>query len=73
MLMGFSCIGHAVWVFSGAANLVGAGCGNADLLIVDSASLPGLPGTWLVEAQRAMRNPAILIHDRATFKLHRPS
>jgi hypothetical protein len=69
MLVGFTFIGHSVWVFNGSANLLSSGCRNADLLIVDSASLVQLGRNWRSAAQSAMRNPHIVIHDRATFKL----
>jgi hypothetical protein len=69
LLMGFASIGHDVWVFRGSADLLCAGCRGADVLIVDSASLGSLPGDWQVEAARVMRNPQILVHDRASYKL----
>jgi hypothetical protein len=69
MLMGFTFIGHSVWVFNGAANLLGSGCRIADILIIDSASLPKLASSWRHAAQSAMRNPQIVVHDRATYKL----
>ena len=69
LLMGFASIGHAVWVFRGSADLLCAGCRGADVLIVDSASLGSLPRGWQVEAARVMRNPQILVHDRASYKL----
>ena len=58
MLMGFTLIGHSVWVFNGAANVLSSGCQSADLLIVDSASLANLASKWQSIAQPAMRNPA---------------
>jgi hypothetical protein len=69
MLMGFTFIGHSVWVFNGSANLLSSGCRSADLLIVDSASLAQLVGNWRNVAQSAMRNPQVVVHDRATYKL----
>jgi hypothetical protein len=69
MLMGFTLIGHSVWVFNGAANVLSSGCQGADLLIVDSASLANLASKWQRIAQPAMRNPQIVVHDRATYKL----
>ena len=69
MLMGFTFIGHSVWVFNGSANLLSSGCRSADLLIVDSASLAQLERTWRSVAQSTMRNPQIVVHDRATYKL----
>lgn len=73
MLMGFTHIGHSVWVFNGAGTLLSAGCRNADLLIVDSASIAELPSNWQVEAQGSMRSPQIVVHDRATYQLRKPS
>jgi hypothetical protein len=69
MLMGFACIGHAVWVFRGSPDLLCAGCRDADVLIVDSAALAALPSDWQGEAARVMRNSQILVHDRASYKL----
>jgi hypothetical protein len=69
LLMGFSSIGHAVWVFDGSGELLCAGCSGADVLIVDSASLVTLPNSWQMEAAKVMRNPQILVHDRASYKL----
>ena len=69
LLMGFAHIGHAVWVFRGSADLLCAGCRGADVLIVDSACLRLLPRDWQAEAASTMRNPQILVHDRATYKL----
>jgi hypothetical protein len=69
LLMGFASIGHAVWVFDGSPDLLRVGCNSADVLIVDSASLAALPSDWQVEAATVMRNPQILVHDRATYKL----
>jgi hypothetical protein len=68
-LAGFAHIGHSVWVFRGSADLLCAGCRDADVLIVDSACLALLPKDWQVEAASTMRNPQILVHDRATYKL----
>lgn len=72
MLMGINCIGHSVWVFDGSANTFSAGCRDADVLIVDSASVSALSGDWQVQARATMRNPQILIHDRAIYRLHTP-
>ena len=69
MLMGFASIGHAVWIFYGSADLLCAGCCDADVLIVDSASLVTLPNDWQAEAARVMRNSQILVHDRASYRL----
>jgi hypothetical protein len=72
-LMGFAFVGHSVWVFDGTADRLKAGCRDADVLIVDCASLGGLPSDWQPEAARSMRNPEILVHDRSSFKLLRYS
>jgi hypothetical protein len=69
ILMGFTFIGHSVWVFNGSANLLSFGCQSADLLIVDSASLAQLGENWRSTAQSTMRNPQIVVHDRTTYKL----
>jgi hypothetical protein len=69
MLMGFTFIGHSVWVFDGSSDLLSSGCRSADLLIVDSAFLAQLRADWQSAAQLTMRNPQIVVHDRATYKL----
>jgi hypothetical protein len=69
MLMGFNCIGHAVWVFDGTGNQFSPGCRDADVLMVDSAQVPMLPDNWLAEAREVMRGHQVLVHDRATYKL----
>jgi hypothetical protein len=69
MLMGFASIGHAVWVFHGSVDLLCVGCKDADALIVDSAALGPLPSDWQAKAAKVMRNPQILVHDRASYKL----
>jgi hypothetical protein len=69
ILMGLSCIGHSVWVFEGTGATLCAGCREADVLLVDSASIAALPPNWQVEVKRVMRNPQIVIHDRSTYKL----
>jgi hypothetical protein len=73
MLMGFATIGHAVWVFDASTPaLLTAACGQADLLIVDSARIASLPQDWEGIAKKAMRGSQILVHDRATYKLRKP-
>jgi hypothetical protein len=72
LLTGLAAIGHAVWIFGGASEALDAGCCNADVLIVDSASLRGLRSDWRSNAAKVMRNPSIVIHDRRSYKLHRP-
>lgn len=69
MLLGLAHIGHSVWIFEGHNSAIVAGCRDADLLIVDSAMLPFLEKGWENNAAKVMRNPNILIHDRATYQL----
>jgi hypothetical protein len=69
ILVGLSYIGHAVWVFEGHPSTLAAGCREADLLVVDSVMRPLLAPGWEADAAAAMRNPNILVHDRATFRL----
>jgi hypothetical protein len=72
ILIGFATLGHAVWLFQ-PANLaaLSSGCRAADVLIVDSARLPGLPAHWQAAASRSMRGSQILVHDRATYQLRK--
>jgi hypothetical protein len=72
LLMGFTSIGHSVWLFDGAANVFTPGCRLADVLIVDSARVSDLPSDWRRDAAREMRNPQILLHDRNTHQFRRP-
>jgi len=72
MLMGFTCIGHSVWIFDGSASVLESGCRHADVLIVDSARLSVLSADWQRIAAKVMRNPQILLHDRATYQLRKP-
>jgi hypothetical protein len=69
ILVGLCYIGHAVWVFEGHASALAAGCRDADVLIVDSAMRALLRPAWAGDAAAAMRNPNILVHDRATLQL----
>lgn len=69
ILVGLSYIGHAVWVFEGHASAMEAGCKDADVLIVDSAMRGFLPSSWAADAAAVMRNPNVLVHNRATVKL----
>ena len=69
LLMGFACIGHAVWIFEGSAGALAAGCRDADLLVVDSGILPRLMKGWEGLAPVTMRNANIVVHDRTTHKL----
>jgi hypothetical protein len=72
LLLGFATIGHAVWIFDGTtAAVLAAGCREADLAIVDSARLEGFPPNWQALLKPVMRNPQILVHDRATFQLRK--
>jgi hypothetical protein len=72
MLMGFACIGHAVWIFDGSVDVFESGCREADVLIVDSARLNALSSDWQHNAAKVMRSPQILVHDRATYQLRKP-
>jgi hypothetical protein len=71
MLMGFASIGHSVWIFDGSTDVFESGCREADVLIVDSAHLAGLSPDWQRSAVKVMRNPQILVHDRATYQLRK--
>ncbi len=65
LLMGFSSIGHGVWIFdANASSLVNAGCRDADVLIIDSLRYPSLPTAWKENAQQAMRGKQILLYHR---------
>jgi hypothetical protein len=72
LLMGFTSIGHSVWLFDGAPNMFESGCRQADVLIVDSARVSVLPSVWQCDAETVMRNPQILVHDRNTNQLRKP-
>jgi hypothetical protein len=69
MLVGFSYIGHAVWVFEGHRSSLAAGCRDADILLVDSAMRPFLEPAWDTRAAAVMRNVNILVNNRANFGL----
>jgi hypothetical protein len=69
MLLGLACIGHSVCVFTGTDDSMAAGCRGTDLLIVDEAQLPALSADWKEVAAPVMRNPNIVAHERASFKL----
>jgi hypothetical protein len=71
LLMGFAAIGHAVWIFDGKPGLFAAGVREADLLIIDSAQLEGLPPNWQALAGSTMRTAQIVVHDRATQRLRK--
>jgi hypothetical protein len=72
LLMGFTTIGHAVWIFNTTVSgVLSAACRDADVLIVDGEQLASLPPGWQGSAQKAMRNPQILVHDRATHQLRK--
>lgn len=70
LLMGFTTIGHSVWIFDGVS--LELGCGEADVLIVDGAYLARLSADWQGNAAKVMRSPQILVHDRASFQLRKP-
>jgi len=69
LLLGMSFSGHNVWVFEGHPSALAAGCRDADVLIVDSGMRPCLQADWLETVVHVMRNPNILVHNRATFQL----
>src|SRR5882724_10067818 len=69
ILLGFSYIGHAVWVFEGHASALAAGCKDANVLIVDGEMVPHLQTDWVSVASSAMKNREIYIHDRVTYSL----
>jgi hypothetical protein len=71
LLMGFTSIGHSVWVFDCTGNSFESGCRDADFLIVDSARLTSLSSDWQRNAAKVMRNAQILVHDRATYQLRK--
>jgi hypothetical protein len=68
LLTGLTYIGHRVWIFEGHATALAAGCRDADILIVDSGMAPYLENRWEKTVSAAMRNPNILIHDRANLQ-----
>lgn len=71
-LIGFSMIGHAVWIFDSTNVLtLVAGCRLADVLIADSRSVAKLPASWHETVRKAMRNPQILVHDFVTSQLQK--
>ena len=67
-MLGFSALGHTVWIFEGHSSALPAGCAEADLLLVDSAMAlemdAGNPG-WQEQAKSAMRGDTIRIIARA--------
>lgn len=64
LLIGFSSIGHAVWIFDAkASSIVSAGCRDADAVIIDGVRHPSLPTGWKENAQQAMRGKQILVYD----------
>jgi hypothetical protein len=65
MLVGFSYIGHAVWVFDGRGSSLTSGCRQADLVIVDSAVRPSLPPGWDAKVAAVMRSVNIVVHNRS--------
>jgi hypothetical protein len=66
LLLGFASIGHSVWIFDGADDRLEYGCREADVLILDSATLTRMSSGWQDKAARAMRNTRILVHDRTS-------
>ena len=65
-LLGFSALGHSVWVFEGHANALAAGCRDADLLLVDSGMLPALEKNpdWRQTALSGMKGQEIKLISR---------
>jgi hypothetical protein len=65
-LLGFSALGHTVWVFEGHSSSLAAGCRDADLLLIDSAMLPFLEEDplWREKAQASMRGNEIKLISR---------
>jgi hypothetical protein len=72
LLMGLSCLGHAVWIFNPKGPiLLTAGCRDADVLILDDVCCSILPLGWQAIALSTMRNKEILVHDRETNQLRK--
>ncbi len=65
-LLGFSALGHSVWIFEGHPSSLSAGCRDADLLLVDSAMLPFLEedSAWREKALSGMRGKEIKLITR---------
>ncbi len=68
-LMEFAGNGHTVWVFDGHASQIEAGCQDADLLLVDGATIPHLSPDWQELASRKMRGRELWVHDRERYAL----
>ena len=66
-LMGFSALGHSVWIFEGHSSAMAAGCRDADLLLVDSGMLPALEKNpdWKESAAASMRKQEIKLISRS--------
>jgi hypothetical protein len=60
-----------VWIFEGHPSALAAGCRDADVLVVDGAMADLMQQDWIPVAAGTMRNPQILVHNRATFSLER--
>ena len=70
LLMGFTTIGHAVWVFpASSVAVLAAGCRDADVLITDSLRLAKFPAGWQGAVAKTMREPKVLVYDAATSGL----
>ncbi len=65
-LLGWSAIGHNVWVFEGHSSAIRAGCRKADLLIVDGGILPFLGDemVWRAQAADVMRGNEVKVIPR---------
>ncbi len=64
-------LGHSVWIFEGHVSAMGAGCQDADVLIVDDGMMRHLPGNWRSVAMRVMRGPDIYAFERRSGNLRR--
>jgi hypothetical protein len=69
LLIGLAYVGHAVWLFEATPETLIVGCEDADVLVVDSNAIAGLPDGWAVDAAIVMRNPNILVFDRTRAKI----
>jgi hypothetical protein len=70
MLIGFSSIGHSVWIFEGHSSAFRAGVAESDFLVIDSGMLPLLDPDWMPAALGSMRpGGKVLLHDRAKYRL----
>lgn len=61
-LLGFTYLGHAVWVFEGHASVLEIGCRGADYVLVDQRMLPFLEQDWeqIVKIKAGVANVRVL-------------